>query len=310
MAIGNPFGFGHTVTVGVISATKRPFRVAEARSQDVLQTDAAINPGNSGGPLLNIRGEVVGINTAILANSQGEGNIGIGFAIPINVVRDLLPQLRAGKIVRGRIGVTVGDVPNVPKDYYVELGLKARAGARGQRGVEGRPGRQGRHRAGRRDHRVQREAGGQPGRADQDRGRHQARHDGADEGHARQEGEERDRHRRGAGPRGRERGDRAHAGRGARMRAPGSACRCGNVTPNIARQLRLPAGTTGAVVIDDRSGRPGGQRRPGAVRRHPQGERPWPSRAPPTQAGCCRRSRPAAAPRYWSGRPARASSSG
>ena len=97
MAIGNPFGLAHTVTVGVISATKRPFPVADQRSQDVLQTDAAINPGNSGGPLLNIRGEVIGINTAILANSRSEGNIGIGFAIPINVVRDLLPQLRAGQ---------------------------------------------------------------------------------------------------------------------------------------------------------------------------------------------------------------------
>ncbi len=126
MAIGNPFGLAHTVTVGVISATKRPFAVADQRSQEVLQTDAAINPGNSGGPLLNIRGEVVGINTAILANSRSEGNIGIGFAIPINVVRDLLPQLRAGKVIRGRIGVTVGDVP---RESVADLGLKSRSGA-------------------------------------------------------------------------------------------------------------------------------------------------------------------------------------
>ena len=126
MAIGNPFGLAHTVTVGVISATKRPFAVAEQRSQDVLQTDAAINPGNSGGPLLNIRGEVVAINTAILANSRSEGNIGIGFAIPINVVRDLLPQLRAGKVIRGRIGVSVGDIT---RDAVDEFGLKERRGA-------------------------------------------------------------------------------------------------------------------------------------------------------------------------------------
>ncbi len=126
MAIGNPFGLGHTVTVGVISATRRPFAVAEQRNQDVLQTDAAINPGNSGGPLLNIRGEVVGINTAIVSNSRSEGNIGIGFAIPINVVRDLLPQLRAGKVVRGRIGVSVQDVP---KESLADLGLKTREGA-------------------------------------------------------------------------------------------------------------------------------------------------------------------------------------
>jgi serine protease Do len=126
MAIGNPFGLAHTVTVGVISATKRPFTVAEQRSQDVLQTDAAINPGNSGGPLLNIRGEVIGINTAILANSRSEGNIGIGFAIPANLVIDLLPQLRAGKVIRGRIGVSVQDVP---RENVADLGLKQRAGA-------------------------------------------------------------------------------------------------------------------------------------------------------------------------------------
>jgi serine protease Do len=126
MAIGNPFGLAHTVTVGVISAVKRPFPVAEQRSQDVLQTDAAINPGNSGGPLLNLRGEVIGINTAILANSQSSGNVGIGFAIPSNIVRDLLPQLRAGKVVRGRIGVTVGPVT---ADAMQSMGLKDRRGA-------------------------------------------------------------------------------------------------------------------------------------------------------------------------------------
>jgi serine protease Do len=126
MAIGNPFGLAHTVTVGIISATKRPFPVAEQRSQDVIQTDAAINPGNSGGPLLNIRGEVIGINTAIMSNSRTEGNIGIGFAIPINAVRDLLPQLRTGKIVRGRIGVSVGDVA---REDVAGFGLKARTGA-------------------------------------------------------------------------------------------------------------------------------------------------------------------------------------
>ncbi|MGE5359401.1 MAG: Do family serine endopeptidase [Bacteroidales bacterium] len=108
MAIGNPFGYAHTVTVGVISAA-RPggLPVSEGRFQDVLQTDAAINPGNSGGPLLNMRGEVIGINTAILSENSSAGNVGIGFAIPINVVAELLPQLRAGKITRGRIGVTL-----------------------------------------------------------------------------------------------------------------------------------------------------------------------------------------------------------
>jgi len=124
MAIGNPFGFGHTVTVGVISAIGRPFASVPGRSQDVLQTDAAINPGNSGGPLLNIRGEVVGINTAIISDRQS--NVGIGFAIPSNTVRELLTELRAGKVTRGRIGV---QIMNVGRDSYEELGLTERMGA-------------------------------------------------------------------------------------------------------------------------------------------------------------------------------------
>src|SRR5687767_2921432 len=126
MAIGNPFGLANTVSVGIISAIERPFPVSEGRSQQVLQTDAAINPGNSGGPLLNLRGEVVGINTAIISGSQQQGNVGIGFAIPINVVRELLPQLRAGKITRGRIGVGIGAIPT---DAVDEFGLKDRNGA-------------------------------------------------------------------------------------------------------------------------------------------------------------------------------------
>jgi len=126
MAIGNPFGLAHTVSVGVISALERPFTVAEGRSAQVLQTDAAINPGNSGGPLLNLRGEVIGINTAIYTDARQQGNIGIGFAIPSNTVRELLPQLRTGKITRGRIGVQVGVVPREAVD---EFGLKDRKGA-------------------------------------------------------------------------------------------------------------------------------------------------------------------------------------
>jgi serine protease Do len=126
MAIGNPFGLAHTVSVGVISALERPFTVAEGRSAQVLQTDAAINPGNSGGPLLNLRGEVIGINTAIYTDARQQGNIGIGFAIPSNTVRELLPQLRVGKITRGRIGVSVGSIAREAVD---EFGLKDRKGA-------------------------------------------------------------------------------------------------------------------------------------------------------------------------------------
>ena len=124
MAIGNPFGLGHTVTVGVVSAIGRPFRPVPGRQTDVIQTDAAINPGNSGGPLLNLRGEVVGINTAIVSDRMS--NVGIGFAIPSNVVRELLTELRSGKVTRGRIGVTI---MNVSRESYEDLGLDEPRGA-------------------------------------------------------------------------------------------------------------------------------------------------------------------------------------
>jgi serine protease Do len=125
MAIGNPFNQGWTVTVGVISAMQRPF-TADGRTNEMIQTDAAINPGNSGGPLLNLRGEVIGINTMIFTNARVEGNIGIGFAVPSNTVRELLPQLHTGKVIRGRIGLQMS---NVPREAYEDFGLKSRAGA-------------------------------------------------------------------------------------------------------------------------------------------------------------------------------------
>jgi serine protease Do len=127
MAIGNPFNLNHTVTVGVISAIGRPFNAIPGRPQNMIQTDAAINPGNSGGPLLNIRGEVVGMNTAIYTD-QRSANIGIGFATPINTVRDLLPQLRTGKVTRGVIGVRVYSYPMSDKDAQAH-GLPNTSGA-------------------------------------------------------------------------------------------------------------------------------------------------------------------------------------
>jgi serine protease Do len=123
MAIGNPFSLGHTVTVGVISAMGRPFTtVVRGREQDMLQTDAAINPGNSGGPLLNIRGEVVGMNTAIYTDAARQANIGIGFATPINALKALVPQLRTGKVTRGVIGVQVSTT--FPRSTADALGVK------------------------------------------------------------------------------------------------------------------------------------------------------------------------------------------
>jgi serine protease Do len=127
MAIGNPFGLTHTVTVGVISALGRPVGGFTGREQDMLQTDAAINPGNSGGPLLNIRGEVVGMNTAIYTD-QRSANIGIGFATPINTVRNLLPQLRTGRVTRGVIGVSVDRFP-IEKEVAQAMGLPNTQGA-------------------------------------------------------------------------------------------------------------------------------------------------------------------------------------
>ena len=127
LAIGNPFRLGHTVTAGVVSYEARPFAVTEGRFQNMLQTDASINPGNSGGPLLNMRGEVVGINSAILSGG-GAGNIGIGFAVPINAVKALMPELRQGQVRRGRLGVQV-QTPPITEDEARELGLPKPEGA-------------------------------------------------------------------------------------------------------------------------------------------------------------------------------------
>ncbi len=108
LAIGNPFGLGQTVTSGIVSALGRSGLGIEGY-EDFIQTDASINPGNSGGPLVNLNGECVGINTAILA--PGGGNIGIGFAVPISMARRVMDQLiRYGEVKRGRIGVAIQDL--------------------------------------------------------------------------------------------------------------------------------------------------------------------------------------------------------
>lgn len=104
IAIGNPLGYGHTVTHGILSAKER--KAPEMRLAKYLQTDASINPGNSGGPLLNMKGEVIGINNAIDARGQG-----IGFAIPINTVKQILAQLKSkGSVSRGYLGISAGEI--------------------------------------------------------------------------------------------------------------------------------------------------------------------------------------------------------
>jgi serine protease Do len=122
VAIGNPFGLGNTVTAGIVSAKYR--QIGAGSYDNFIQTDASINPGNSGGPLLDTAGEVVAINTAIF--SQGGGNIGIGFAIPVNMAKDLLPQLKKGKVVRGWLGVMIQKITLELKD---KLNLKDEHGA-------------------------------------------------------------------------------------------------------------------------------------------------------------------------------------
>jgi serine protease Do len=123
MAIGNPFGLDSTVTSGIVSAKGR--HIGQGPYDNFIQTDASINPGNSGGPLLNLRGEVVGINTAIFSRSGG--NIGIGFAIPINLVKELLPQLRGkGKVTRGYLGVLI---QKVTPEIAESLGIDKARGA-------------------------------------------------------------------------------------------------------------------------------------------------------------------------------------
>ena len=123
MAIGNPFGLDSTVTSGIVSAKGR--HIGQGPYDNFIQTDASINPGNSGGPLINLRGEVIGINTAIF--SRTGGNIGIGFAIPVNLVKELLPQLRGkGKVTRGYLGVLI---QKVTPELAESLGMEKSQGA-------------------------------------------------------------------------------------------------------------------------------------------------------------------------------------
>lgn len=124
IAIGNPFGLSHTVTVGVVSALSR--NIGAGPYDEFIQTDASINPGNSGGPLMNIKGDVIGINTAIISGNSG-GNVGIGFAIPINIAKNILKDLKEkGSVTRGWLGVMIQKItPDLAKSF----GLKDSKGA-------------------------------------------------------------------------------------------------------------------------------------------------------------------------------------
>jgi len=124
VAIGNPYGIGQTVTSGIISALHRNPGISEY--ENFIQTDAPINLGNSGGPLVNLQGELIGINTAILGD-QGGGSLGIGFAVPINTAASVISQIvQFGHVERGQLGIEVGDI--TPETVH-SLGLKSRIGA-------------------------------------------------------------------------------------------------------------------------------------------------------------------------------------
>jgi len=134
VAIGNPFGIGQTATTGIISALGRSGLGIEGY-EDFIQTDASINPGNSGGALINLKGELIGVNTAIL--SQSGTNVGIGFAIPINMVKQVTQQLiDHGEIKRGQIGIHIQDVTN---DLADALSLDSTNGALVAKVVDGSP---------------------------------------------------------------------------------------------------------------------------------------------------------------------------
>ncbi|MBW1740899.1 MAG: DegQ family serine endoprotease [Deltaproteobacteria bacterium] len=123
VAIGSPFGLENTVTAGIVSAKGRV--IGSGPYDDFIQTDASINPGNSGGPLINLKGEVIGINTAIVSRSGG--NVGIGFAIPINLARGIIEQLKtSGTVTRGWLGVSIQDLTPELAEYY---GVKDGKGA-------------------------------------------------------------------------------------------------------------------------------------------------------------------------------------
>ena len=129
VAIGNPFGLSHTVSAGIVSAKGRggnDVRLDSSGYYNFLQTDASINPGNSGGPLVNLKGEVVGMNTAI----RGDGAQGIGFAIPINMVKQLMPPLlKDGRITRSALGVVIRDARDLSPKEHQQLKIEGDKGA-------------------------------------------------------------------------------------------------------------------------------------------------------------------------------------
>ena len=219
IAIGNPFGFGHTVTAGVVSAKDRT--IGAGPYDAFIQTDASINPGNSGGPLFNARGEVVGINSAIVSSGQG-----IGFAIPINMAKNIMAQLRdKGSVTRGWLGV---QIQALTPELRESLKLAAEGGALVAGVIKGDPAEKAGLKAGDvvvRVRRPRRALGPGPG---VDRRQHAGRQEGRARGRARREdADDRGQGRQALGRQGRGR-RRGRGGARPRRRAArrASACRC------------------------------------------------------------------------------------
>jgi len=246
MAIGNPFGLERSVTVGVVSFKGRGIQLTQNTSVDMIQTDASINPGNSGGPLLNTRGQVIGINTLIYTQGAPQ-SAGVGFAVPINVAKEVVPQLReTGKVVRGWLGVKI---QLVSEDMSKSLKMKDTKGALVSDVDAGSPA----EKAGLKPGDVVLAADDRPVQDNGDLSRYistrtpgttvrlKVLRDGAEKAipvtlgtfpDETQEGED--------SPRG---GGRAQLGMTLR-----------NLTPDIAQRLELPRGTKGALVMDVEAG--------------------------------------------------------
>jgi serine protease Do len=246
MAIGNPFGLERSVTVGVVSFKGRAVPLTQFTSVDMIQTDASINPGNSGGPLINTRGQVVGINTLIFTQGAPQ-SAGVGFAVPINVAKEVVPQLReTGRVIRGWLGVYIQPVS---EDMAKSLKMRDSKGAIVSEVTPGSPA----EKAGMKPGDVVLAADDRPVQDNGDLSRYistrppgtnvklKVFRDGAEKtisvtlGTVPDENEEGEESSRGGG--------RAQLGMTLR-----------NLTPEIAQRLDLPRGTKGALVMDVEAG--------------------------------------------------------
>jgi serine protease Do len=242
-AIGQPFGIGETATMGIVSATGRALGNAIEHYEDFIQTDAAINPGNSGGALVDLHGDLVGINTAIL--SGGGGNEGVGFAIPVNMAHYVMDQIvEHGKVIRGFLGVTIQPVePDMAKAFGLQHGGGALIGDVTANGPAAKAGLQ------RGD--VILQLNGQPISGPQDLSVHIAEMAPGSVAHLQvfRNGQEKTMDvTLGEYPE-----------KGAAKNAPGGegpqavalkGVQVQNLTPEIARQLNLPPSTTGVIVSE------------------------------------------------------------